>query len=83
MKQRWLIIHEYGTTLYIIIVIISKLGGPIPIGKKHSPPKVPVKKPIVPNVPLPMLNWLPIKNPKHTIFKVSTLVILSALMKMS
>ena len=31
---------------------------------------VPMKKAVVPNVPLPMLNWLPIKNPEHTIFKV-------------
>jgi hypothetical protein len=30
---------------------------------------VPMKKAVVPNVPLPMLNWLPIKNPEHTIFK--------------
>ena len=29
-----------------------------------------MKKAVVPNVPLPMLNWLPIKNPEHTIFKV-------------
>jgi len=28
-----------------------------------------MKKPVIPNVPLPMLNWIPIRNPDHTIFK--------------
>lgn len=41
---------------------------PPPIGGGF--PGVPMKKPVVPNVPLPMLNWLPIRNPEHTIFKV-------------
>jgi len=34
-------------------------------------PGVPIKKPVIPNVPLPMLNWVPVRNPGQTIFKVS------------
>ena len=33
-------------------------------------PGVPVKKAVIPNVKLPMLNWVPVRNPGQTIFKV-------------
>ena len=36
-------------------------------------PGIPVKKAVIPNVPLPMLNWIPIKTPDHTVFKASWL----------
>lgn len=38
-----------------------------------APPGVPLKKPVIPNVLLPCLNWVPIRNPEHTIFKVCTI----------
>ena len=47
---------------------IHTVPPPPPIGGGF--PGVPMKKAVVPNVPLPMLNWLPIRNPEHTIFKV-------------
>ena len=44
---------------------------PPPIGGYRGIPGVPMKKAVIPNVPLPMLNWIPIRNPEHTIFKVT------------
>ena len=47
------------------------IGIPAPPPLPFSGGQTPAKKPVVSTVPLPMLNWLPIKNPEHTIFKVS------------
>lgn len=51
-----------------MILYFAGIPPPPPIGGKIG---TLTKKPVVPNVPLPMLNWLPIKNPEHTIFKAS------------
>ena len=46
-------------------------GIPPPPGEAPPPPNVDFNKPIIPNAPLPMLNWDPIKTDTgHTIFKV-------------
>ncbi|KAL5473808.1 hypothetical protein EMCRGX_G028364 [Ephydatia muelleri] len=47
---------------------------PLPFGVPVPPPPPGVvpqgsKKPVIPNVPLPLLNWVPLKNYQHTVFK--------------
>ena len=55
-----------------------------PLGQVPVPPPLPgegqtIKKPYITNVPLPMLNWMPIRNAEHTIFQVQFYVELHVL----
>ena len=58
-----------------IILLCSAHSGAPPIPPPPpmggvAPAGLPLKKPIIPNVQLPCLNWVPIRNPEHTVFKV-------------
>ena len=64
-------IYQAGLPSLCIHTGAPPIPPPPPIGGHIGIPGVPMKKAVIPNVPLPMLNWIPIRNPDHTIFKVT------------
>ena len=64
----WVLIRMGGFTHHPCAHLCC-VGVPVP---PPPPGVVPQgsKKPVIPNVPLPLLNWVPLKNYQHTVFKV-------------